>query len=106
MTYALFPLAELRPCDHRRDDRDWLAAYRQAEARAELAASAVGLASDAYRRDRNLETEAAYRRADHAYDAARLAFQMESRDIVQGIRAIAGIARAMELAAAMKGGML
>lgn len=106
MTYALFPLAELRPCDHRRDDRDWLEAYRQAEARAELAADAVGLASEAYRRDRSLETEAAYRRADHAYDAARLAFQTESCGIVSGIRAIARLARELHLSEAMESRML
>lgn len=101
MTYDLFP--DLRPpWAPSRDARDWFAMYRDAEAEAELSAEAVRAANVAYRADRNAETEAAYRAADRRYDAARFRFQTESCQIVRGIRAIAGIARAMELASAQK----
>lgn len=104
---ALFPLDVLRRCDHRRDDRDWLAAYREAEAAVELAAERVRVACAAYvavpPKLRNLVGEAdAYAEADRAYDAARFAFQLATCEIVKGIRAIAGIARHMQLADASK----
>jgi hypothetical protein len=106
MNAALFDFAALRRCDHRRDDRDWLVAFRCAEASAELAAEAVRAACEAYRSNRCPETEAAYRDADRAYDTARLRFQVASHDIVGGVRAIAGIARHMQLASASDGRMI
>lgn len=100
---ALFNHDALRRCDHRRDDRDWLAAYRQAEGEVEAAAARVKAACAAYVAVpvavRNLVGEAdAYAEADRAYDAARFAFQRATWEIVGGIRAIAGIARQMQLA--------
>lgn len=107
MTFALF--AELP--DQRRqrisaDRRDWLEVYRRAEATAEYAAEAVRAASEAYRRDRSPANDSAYRLADRAYDVARLNFQREGSAIVTGIRAIACIARELELADAMRERML
>ncbi len=101
MTY-LFP--ELHQ-QHRpaRDQRDWLTVYQELASDAERAAAGVRLASAAYTANRTAETQAAYAVADRAYDAARFAFQRQSRDIVTGVRAIAGIARAVHLAAAHDG---
>jgi hypothetical protein len=108
---ALFHMSELRRCDHRRDDRDWLEAYREEEAACEAAAEAVRAACEAFKAVpiavRNLVGEAdAYSEADRAYDQARLRFQLKSAEIVGGVRAIAGIARHMQLASASAGRML
>lgn len=105
-TAALFRFEELQRCDHRHDPRDWLTAYREAEAAALLAAEGVKAACDRYKAARDDASADAYRVADKAYDAARLAFQVASFQIASGIRAIAGIARAMQLADASKGRML
>lgn len=82
------------------DVRDWLAVYREAEAEVELAAAAVRAACEAYKAEPNPahRNVAAYREADRAYDAARSAFQRTSYQLVNGVRAIAGIARHFELA--------
>lgn len=103
---ALFQLDELRRCDHRLDDRDWLTIFREAEARAELAAERVRETCDLYRRDRNRETEAAYAAADRAYDLERLRFQLASCEIVKAVRAVASLPRAMRLASEPAGRML
>lgn len=89
-----------------RDERDWLDVFREAEAEAELAAGFVRTACEAYKAERSPATVDAYRAADKAYDAARLRFQQSSFKIVSGIRAIAGIARAIELADASRGRMI
>lgn len=88
------------------DERDWLDVYRAAEAEAELAAEAVRTACAAYRVERSPATTDAYRVADKAYDRARFNFQTTSFGIVKGIRAIAGIARAVELANAERERMI
>lgn len=85
---------------------DWLAAYREAEAAALAAAAGVRAACDRYKAARDDATAADYRTADQAYDRARLAFQVASFQIASGIRAIAGIARHMQLADAGKRRML
>jgi hypothetical protein len=94
------------PWARSRDTRDWFALFREAEAEAEAAAEAVRTAGEAYRAARSPETEAAYRAADQRYDAARLRYQLESCQIVRGIKAIAGIARVLELADAGRGRMI
>lgn len=81
-----------------REPPEWLAEYRKAEAEAELAAEAVSAACERYKAARDDASAAAYRVADLAYDAARLRFQVASCEITQGVRAIAGIARHMQLA--------
>jgi hypothetical protein len=98
MYLELFDDADLWRPD--RDRRDWFAMFSEAEAEAEAAAEAVRVACEAYKAHRTDETTAAYRAADRRYDAARHRYQTESCQIVRGIRAIAGIARALELAGA------
>lgn len=94
------------PWARSRDSRDWFALFREAEAEAELAAEAVRVACETYKAHRSPETEAAYRAADRRYDAARHRYQLESCQIVRGIRAIAGIARHFELEGAGKERMI
>ncbi len=101
MTYLFPELAfQYRPC---RDQRDWFEAYQAIATEAELAADAVRAACEAYKADRSQENAATYAVADRRYDAARLAFQLEGGAIVRGVRAIAGIARRVQLAGAMAG---
>jgi hypothetical protein len=88
------------------DARDWLDTWRAAEAACDAAAEAVRAACDAYKAERSPETEGLYRAADRAYNAARADYQRASFEIVTGIRALAGIARHIELADASKGRML
>lgn len=80
------------------DSRDWLAAYRQLEAEAVLASAMVQAACGRYKAERSPANQASYVTADHAYDAARLRFQLQGAEIVRGVRAIAGIARELQLA--------
>lgn len=82
--------------------RDWLEAYREAELAAELAADQVRDTNEAFCRSRDAATGTAYREADRAYNAARTAFLETSCKVVTGIRAIAGIAREIELRGAME----
>lgn len=104
---ALLPLA-FPPgrWDFLTDRRDWLAIYRELEAEADAAADAVRAACAEYRLNRCPDTEAAYRRADHAYDAARLRFQLEGAKIVRAVRAAAGLPRLMMLASEPRERML
>ena len=101
MTY-LFPELhqQRRPS---RDQRDWLDVYRQLAADAERAAVGVRYYCAEYVANRTPATQLAYAVADRHYDQARGAFQRQSRDIVTGVRCIAGIARAMQLAEAHEG---
>jgi hypothetical protein len=95
-TADLFPGHWNRP--RVRDERAWLDVYRAAEAACEAAAEAVRAACEGYKAERSPATEGRYRDADRAYNRARADYQTASYEIVTGIRAIAGIARAVELA--------
>lgn len=88
------------------DTRDWLAVYRQAEGEAEAAASAVRAACDTFKAARTRDAQDAYAEADRAYDKARLRYQATCREIVTGVRSIAGIARELQLASQSSGRML
>lgn len=99
---AMLPMRLPRQWDwlEERDERDWLEAYQAASTAAELAAEGVRAACEAFKAGQTQHSATAYAVADRAYDAARLRFQVDSAAIVGGVRAIAGIARHMQLAAA------
>jgi hypothetical protein len=108
---AAFPLAlplDLPPLygEASTGERLLEAAYREAEAEAELAGEAVRAAAECYRADRNPRTEDAYRAADRRYDAARNGFQLASANYMNAVRARLRAAREAELADASEGRML
>lgn len=97
MTAQLFDFGELVRCDPRHAV-DALTTWREVEAEATAAQAGVRVACERYKADRSPDTEAAYREADRRYDSARFRFQIVSREVVGCVRAIARIARELQLA--------